>query len=267
MKSAVVFLTTIPQNGTISFAQQIKRNLGHDVYIVIDQNKYDPDTSLDITYIKIKEELCHQTGYVNSNISDNVTHIRKNPIAMDKFLLFFCMNDLPYEFIWVFEDDVFIPSLNVFSRLDDNYSKYDLVTANNFFKSDNAMDWHWRHIVDKIDPPYHYSMVSAMGVSKRMLNCIKKYVDKNKTLFYVEVMFNTLAMQNGLNVIDPLELKSIVWLGEWGLDEFLLLPNSIFHPIKSIEEHEILRDAIEKFRSEKYKPFNRLPSFITELMD
>lgn len=262
MKSAVVFLTTIPQNGTIRFAQKIKTLLGHDVFIVIDQNKYNPDTSLDITYIKVKEEFCEQMGYINSNIGDNVTHIRKNPIAMDKFLLFFCENTLPYDFVWVFEDDVFIPSIDVLKRLDSLYSKYDLVTPNNFLKTDNALDWHWRHIVDKIEPPYYYSMVSAMGLSKKMLDCIKSYVHKNKSLFYIEAMFNTLAMQNGFKVIDPIELKSIVWIGEWGLDEFLLLPNSVFHPIKSIEEHQILRDAIIQFSAENYQPTNRLPEFL-----
>jgi len=263
MKSAVVFLTTIPQSGTIRFAQKIKTLLGHDVFIVIDQNKYDPNTSLDITYVKVKEEFCEQMGYINSNIGDNVTHIRKNPIAMDKFLLFFCENTLPYDFVWVFEEDVFIPSLDVFERLDKKYSNYDLVTPNNFRKNDNSMDWHWRHVVDKVSPPYYYSMVSAMGLSKNMLSVIKDYVQEYKTLFYIEVMFNTLAMKNRLSVIDAIELKSIVWMGEWGLDEFLLLPDNIFHPIKSIEEHEIFRDAIVRFRDEKYQPTNRLPEFIT----
>jgi hypothetical protein len=267
MKSAVVFLTTVPHDGTIRFAQQIKTLLGHDVYIIIDQNKYDPNTSLDVIYIKIKEDLCEQMGYINSNIGDNITHIRKNPIAMDKFLLFFCENALPYDFVWVFEEDVFIPSLDAFQQLDTKYSKYDLVTPNNFLKTDNALDWHWRHIIDKIEPPYYYSMVAAMGLSKKMLNCIRQYVIKNKTLFYIEAMFNTLAMHNKLKVIDPLELKSIVWMGEWGLDEFLLLPNSLFHPLKSLGEHQILRDAIVQFGMENYTPVNKLPHFIKRLMN
>jgi hypothetical protein len=262
MKSAVVFLTTIPQHGTIWFAEKIKKKLGHDVYIIIDQNKYDPEIGGDITYIRVSEEFCEKNGYINSNISDNATHIRKNPIAMDKFLLFFCENKLPYDFVWVFEDDVFIPSLDVFKNLDAKYSKYDLVTPNNYRKNDNALDWHWRHVVDKISPPYYYSMVSAMGLSKNMLGVIKEYVDKHKSLFYIEVMFNTLAMKNRLSVIDAMELKSIVWMGEWGLDEFLLLPDNIFHPIKSIEEHQILRDAIIQFKAENYNPINRLPDFV-----
>jgi hypothetical protein len=267
MKSAVVFLTTVPHQATITFAQSIRNQLGHDIYIVIDDNKHEHQITNGITFIKIDEGYCADKGYINSNISDNATHIRKNPIAMDKFLLFFCENDHPYEFIWVFEDDVFIPSIDSLKHLDGKFNKYDLVTANNFCKTDNALDWHWRHIIDKIEPPYFYSMVAAMGLSKSMLDCIKAYVDKHKTLFYIEAMFNTLAMHNELNVIDPLELKSIVWIGEWGLDEFLLLPNNIFHPIKSIQEHQILRDAIINFRSQNYKPTNKLPAFILNYMN
>jgi hypothetical protein len=262
MKSAIVFLTTIPNQATLVFAQRIKRELGHDVYVVIDNNKFKNDIVNDIIFIKAEESYCEKHGYINSNISDNATHIRKNPIAMDKFLLFFCVNDLPYEFIWVFEEDVFIQSIETLAYLDKRYSHYDLVTPNNFKKSYNGLDWHWKHIVDKIEPPYYYSMVSAMGLSKNMLECIKAYVDKHKSLFYIEAMFNTLAMHNGLDVIDPLELKSIVWMGEWGLDEFLQLPNNLFHPIKSINEHQILRDAIVQFRNQNYIPTNRLPDFI-----
>lgn len=265
-KSAIVFLCTIPQDGTISFANQIKNELGNDVYVVVDFNKYQPPLDDNIMYVQIAESLCENEGYTNSNISSDTTHIKKNPIAMDKFLLFFCKNELPYEFIWVFEEDVFIPSIDALKLLDNKYSQYDLVTPNNFLKSDNVMDWHWRHIVDKIDPPYYYSMVSAMGLSNKMLDCIKSYVANHNTLFYIEAMFNTLAMQNGLKVIAPLELKSIVWLGEWGLDEFLLLPNNIFHPIKSIGEHQILRDAIVQFRLENYIPSKKLPRFIADLM-
>lgn len=262
MKSAVVFLTKIPHSSTIRFAQQIKNMLGHEVYIIVDSEEYIPEHQTSITFIQIKDEYCRQKGYVNSNISANNTHIGKNPIAMDKFLLFFCENDLPYDFVWVFEDDVFIPSLKAFENLDNKYSKNDLVTPNNFLKKDRALDWHWPHIVNKIGPPYYYSMVCAMGLSKSMLKVIKSYVGFEKRLFYQEAMFNTLAMQNELSVADPLELKSIVWMGEWGLDEFLLLPDNMFHPIKALEEHQILRDAVVEIAATNYCPVDRLPHFV-----
>jgi hypothetical protein len=77
-------------------------------------------------------------------------------------------------------------------------------------------------------------------------------------------MFNTLALQKGLKVIDTPELKSIVWQGNWGLDEFILLPNNIFHPRKDIHNHYILRGYIEYAKLHEYKPKNNLPHFLKQ---
>jgi hypothetical protein len=105
-------------------------------------------------------------------------------------------------------------------------------------------------------------MVCACGMSRKLLDEIKKYVKRNNTLFYIEVMFNTLAMQARLKVTDVKELKSIVWMGDWDIDEFLLLPNNIFHPRKDIGNHKNLRIEIKDAIDEKYIPLNRLPEFL-----
>ena len=109
-------------------------------------------------------------------------------------------------------------------------------------------------------------MVCAMGISKNVFKEIKDFVRKKKTLFFIEVLFNTIAKQNKLKVIDAFEFKSIVWVGEWGLDEFLLLPLNVFHPIKNIDEHQNLRESINDFKGSNYIPTNKLPIFIKNLM-
>lgn len=269
MKKAIVFLCSNPLEETIDFAIEIKRSTDFDVFIVVDNNTqiYDQDIA-GIRFIQTPDNICIATGYYNSNIGIDVTHIKKNPIAIDKFLYSFCFySNTDYDFVWVFEDDVFIPSIDHILNLHKNYCQYDLVTPNNFLKTDTIPDWHWKHIFNKIGPPYYYSMVCAMGLSRKMLNTIKDYVDKNKTLFYIEAMFNTLAMQNNLFVCDPLELKSIVWQGKWHIDEFLLLPNNVFHPRKDIENHPDLRDLINRYKKDlSYKPINTLPDFINNLL-
>lgn len=150
--------------------------------------------------------------------------------------------------------------------MDKKYTDFDLVTPNIFQKTDTIMDWHWRNIIDKIDPPYYFSMVCAMGISKNVFKAIKDFVRKKKTLFFIEVMFSTLAKQDKLKVIDAFEFKSIVWLGEWGLDEFLLLPLNVFHPIKNIDDHQNLRESINDLKASNYIPNNKLPIFIKNLM-
>jgi hypothetical protein len=105
-------------------------------------------------------------------------------------------------------------------------------------------------------------MVCACGISKKLLKAIDKYVQQKNELFYIEVMFNTLAHHNKLKVKDVFELKSIVWMGNWGLDEFLLLPNNIFHPKKELDKFESYRRKIANAKRNKYEPINNLPGFL-----
>jgi hypothetical protein len=260
MKTAVTFLSKSPQKETINFANKIFKKTKFDVYIISDEENNIKSENARI--IEIKDSCCINSGFINSNISNNSTHIKKNPIAWDKMLYYFCLINTSYDFIWVFEDDCFIPSVSTIHKLNKKYNSFDLITPNNFLKTDNLLDWHWRSIIDKIKPPYYYSMICACGISKKMLKSIKDYVNENNQLFYIEVMFNTLAHHNELKIIDAFELKSIVWQGKWELDEWLLLPNNIFHPKKELDEFENYRKQISIAKRKKYQPINNLPDFL-----
>lgn len=267
-KTAVVFLSKAPSKETLDFAEDIFDKAGNlfDVFVVIDDSDYLlPKASKKYEAFTVEDQCCIDYNYIGCNIAAGQTHINKNIIAWDKFLFLFC-EVLTYDFMWVFEDDVFIPSVDTIVRMNKLYGGYDLVTPNNFAKTDNAMDWHWGHIFNLIGPPYYYSMVCAMGLSKKVLNGIYSYKQDHKKLFHIEAMFNTIAMQNGLKVIDPLELKSIVWEGEWGINEFLLLPNNVFHPKKETSEHPMYRKHIKEYSNNGYVPINMLPQFIKDKM-
>jgi len=267
MKTAVVFLSTQPSKETLEFADEVYDKSKFDVFVVVDDSDYKlPYVSSKHVAYAVDDKECKNYGYIGCNIAKGHTHINKDVIAWDKFLFIFCEILTSYDYIWVFEDDVFIPFVNTIAKLHDNYSSYDLVTPNNFAKTDGVMDWHWKSIMSRIKAPYHYSMVCAMGISKRLLNKVKEYKQKHNCLFHIEAMFNTIAMQNGLSVIDPLELKSIVWMGEWSINEFLLLPNNVFHPKKETQEHPEYRKRILEYSKNGYKPVNMLPQFIKNLM-
>jgi hypothetical protein len=269
MKVAIVFLTKTPSKGTLDFASIIGLKTNFSVFVISD-DKIDVDLPFykrsKVKVIHIDDEECKSSGYINSNIGDNVTHIKKNPIAYDKALYQFAFIDTNYDFVWFLEDDVFALNPSVFVNLTEKYSIYDLVVPNNIEKTDNVMDWHWKHIFDKIEPPYYHSMVCACGMSRAMLDTINDYVCEKNTLFYIESMFNTLAMQKGLTVAEVFELKTIVWMGEWGLDDFVLLPENLFHPIKEPNNHHLLRDAVNGMINRGHKPQNNLPEFIKQLM-
>ena len=262
-KKAIVFLCKELKSGTKDFANKVYKETDFDVFIVVDSQK-EIRTSCNAYVVQIQEETCEQHGYKGCNIN-KYTHIEKEIISWDKMLYYFCEVENKYDFLWVFEDDVFIPSIESLINLD-KYSNYDLVVPNNHRKNDDYLDWHWRHILDKTRKPFYYSMVCAIGISKRLIEVIKEYVKENKRLFYIESMFNTLAMQKGLFVKTPLELSSIVWMGDWTENEYLLLPNNMFHPVKDIEKHEDIRKDILEKKLKGFIPKNNLPDFILKKM-
>lgn len=267
MKNAIVFLAKSPHPETYNFGEEIALKSDFDVFIIIDK-KWERNQfctkNQNCKIIHITDEVCISKGYKNANISSSNTHIKKNPISWDKMFYYFAELNIEYDFLWVFEDDVFIPSISTLKKLHLNYSAFDLVVPNNFLKKDNILDWHWKHIFSKAKPPYYYSMVCACGLSRKMINVVKQYVDSNKQLFFIEAMLNTLAMQNNLNVKDAFEFKSIVWKGYWGIDEYILLPNNVFHPLKDIDMYPSYRKMIESCNKTNFQPSNNLPSFITK---
>lgn len=268
-KIGVVFLCKDLSRAVADFANKICNETDYKVFLVVDN--WESASSMQVhdkfRILGVDDENCVQSGYVGCNITGKETHIQKQVIAWDKMLFHFCRYDYDVDFIWVFEDDVFIPRVETIKNLTQKYSTNDLVVPNNFYKGDTVIDWHWKHIFDKINPPYFYSMVCACGLSTKMLWAIKQYVEANKLLFHIEAMFNTIAMQDEtMRVSDPFELKSIVWQGNWGMDEFMLLPNNVFHPMKDLDNHENLRAELFVKYVTGYNPENKLPEFITRLM-
>jgi hypothetical protein len=269
----IAFLSNVLDIETYNFGLKIEKELGVNVYFIND-SPFSPQVIVESptfnpkNIIYIEDSICEKHGYLNCQITGQQVNslVNKTPMANDKMLYYFCEVNLDVDFLFCFEYDVFIPSIECLRNLIKKYNKFDLVTPNNFKKTDGVLDWHWKNIIDKIEPPYYYSMICAMGISRNLLNCIKNYVSKNNSLFFVEAMFNTIAMQNNLKVKDAFELKSIVWLGDWGIDEFLLLPNNLFHPKKDLHSFGFYRYEIESKTNSKYKPKNKLPKFINDLL-
>lgn len=255
---AVAFLTKNPQENTLRFAKEVS-DIGFDTFVISDEQ-----TSAE-NAIYITDDMCISLNYKNAHIWENSGSIKKQITSWDKMIYLFCELETCYNFVWVFEDDCFIPSVETIQHLHMKYRNFHLVTPNNFKNDGSMQDWHWRYIYDKCNrAPYAYSMVSACGISRDVLNEVKRFKESEGTLFFIEAMFNTLALQKGLKVIDAFELKSVVWQGEWGLNEFILLPNNIFHPRKDIENHYGLRELIKQAKHKEYKPKNNLPHFLKQ---
>jgi hypothetical protein len=237
--NSIYFLCKTPNEPLIEFSKEILNEDFCNVYIIVDDDSITFDDKI---FIQVKDEVCINKNYINLNSS-----VPKTPSAWDKVIYHLCekSND---DFCFIIEDDVFIPSIEVLKDIF-KYSSFDLVTSKNKQKRDYIPNdaWVWKDVVGKINKPYFYSMVCAMGISRNLLNIAKNYVLTNKTFFYLEVFFNTLANQNSLNIFTPEEFSTILYEIDWYDSEILEKPKNLFHPLKDFNKHKELRKCFQKF--------------------
>jgi hypothetical protein len=75
-----------------------------------------------------------------------------------------------------------------------------------------------------------------------MLNRVKELHDSKKTLVFIEIMFNTLAVKYGLTMEMPHELQNIIFRHTWTEDT--VNNNQFFHPVKDTALHDTYRERL-----------------------
>ena len=133
MKTAIVFLTYKPHQNTVLLADTIRIFTDFDCYIIADNNEEKYTNNV----LQLEDDKC--APYINSATYKGITSLQKNPNSWDKMFYFF-LKEKDYDFVWVFEDDVFIPSVDTIVNLHSKYKDYDLVVPNNFKKTNNIKD-------------------------------------------------------------------------------------------------------------------------------
>ena len=252
-KSAVCYLTRTPDAETIQFAEALARDprisSTVDVCIMIDDNNAPAPQHTSIKFIQINNNECINNGYHSSNKLE----MNKDCISWDKALFHFCLRKrADYSFVWLIEDDSFIPSVDAFVNLHERYSREgqgDLICQKNDENLyGDTSSWKWADVVGKFSPPWYHSMVCAIGCSRRMLDGIAAYAQQRRFLPFIEYMFNTIAMQNRLKVVNPPELNTIIFRENWTFEQISQRPNNWFHPIKSaqIRQENRSRSVFEK---------------------
>ena len=76
------------------------------------------------------------------------------------------------------------------------------------------------------------------------MNKIKDFVDEHKKLIFIEVLFTTIAIQNNYSYACPEEFIEIDCCRK--LDVSAINPNLLYHPIKNLDDHKMLRDKLNK---------------------
>lgn len=224
----ICFLTVNPSQHFYNFVKQLPKP--ENIYICIDDNDHIiPNYDNEIKIIKVRSKICKNEGYFGT-----VLGFRKRAVSRDKALYYFCKNNIDFDNIWFIEEDVFIPSIKTIANIDEKYPIADLLSSPYKITEKKRRDWHWKIINNqiKLNPPYAYSMICAIRCSKKLIQCIGAYAEKHKSLFIDEALFNTIALQNNLNVLAINELVSILYRKNWGMHE--IKKTNLYHPFKNI---------------------------------
>ncbi len=129
IKYAICLLTFRPTKDLILLNSNFEDINDYQVYVIVDDNEWDiKDLEKNFPkfkFIKIKEEECKKSGFINFNF------MVKNgePSAWDKGLMYFSIiNPNKYDYVWFIEDDVFIPKIDNIIKIDEKYPNVDLIT-------------------------------------------------------------------------------------------------------------------------------------------
>lgn len=243
MKNAFVLVTYKPKEIYFDFLNKFTK---YDIFVIIDDNatNYDYLHSKynNIKFIQIDNAILHNTGFINSSrLGEKIT----TGYGWDKAIYFSCMiKKNEYNHVWFSEEDVFFYDENTLLKIDDKYLDYDIL-CNSSFEDGKLNEWMWKSIEIKLDPPYFCGMMCCCRFSQKMLEKLGEYAEKNKTLFFIEALFPTIAKKNNLKYsVSPEEFSTITYRKPFQLNEIDC--NKLYHPLKKIEQHVFIRKFIEQ---------------------
>ena len=206
----------------------------YKIFIIVDDNNFDLSEYeicyTNILFIKVDDTKCKNSGYINTN------HTLKKLISgWDKALYYFGTNDL-YDYIWFIEDDVYFYNENTLMNIDKKYIDDDLL-SNKYSINHNGDKkvWHWPKINMTYSPPYYNGMMCIVRFSKKMLYHINDYACNNKTLFFLEALFPTVAIKNNLKYNNPIEFNKIHY--RYTFDNNEINTYTLYHPVKNVNHH------------------------------
>lgn len=264
---AFFILTRKPSENHLDFVREfLKKDTEILPIIIVDDNSYIPPKDLENHILQVDDQTCKKSGFHNINFL-----IKKDVTSWDKVMYLLCTKMKQIKFCWIVEDDVFVPSVESVFRMTQKYDKYDIVTCSNYINyEENVNDlkyenlknldpWiHWKRVPknmysktsfsnDKINQDkapikgWARSMVCAIGMSNRLIEEVRKYVNKFHRLEFLEIFFNTLAYRAKLKYITPRELFTITWRYMFTNEEILKMEQNWFHPMKDQNRQIALR--------------------------
>lgn len=213
----------------------------YKIFIVVDDNNFDisffKSIYTNITFIQINDQKCKDNFFINTSY----IVCRKEIIGWEKALYYFSVENLDNNHVWFMEDDVFFYNENTIENIDIKYPCDDLLSNKyDINENGNDTDWLWNRItIQNFTPPYYKGMMCCVRFSKKMLNHIHNYGKNNKTLFFLEAMFPTIAIKNNVIYNTPPEFNEIHYRKDFSITDIDM--TNLYHPIKNLDHHVIFR--------------------------
>ncbi|UJR16564.1 hypothetical protein I4U23_003465 [Adineta vaga] len=259
---AVCFLTVRPASQTLLFAEELALDGLHydiDVFVMVDDNSYTIQSSQSsiVTILQIPNQQCITNGY------HQLMYVDSRPInvsSWDKSLFYFCKLNTNYSFVWLIEDDVFIPSVDAFRVIHQLYwHTSDLVVKHvDPNLSGERESWaHWHLAYGKLVPPWFKSMVNAVGLSRRLLETVNDYIRWRGDGTYHEYLLQTLSFNQNMTVVSPIELDTLVWGYIHSWEDIKKKANNWWHPVKNLTAHTAWRRRLVRNMDSNLKKNSR----------
>ena len=239
MKQALCLITYKP-NEKLEYLNFLNNFQMFDIYVIIDDNSvnygYLNQMFKNIKFIQMDNNLCFNSGFTNISY---IT-LYKNVTGWDKAIYYFAKNKLEYNNIWFFEDDVYFYSESTILQIDNKYKEEDIL-CNSSYDEGKLNEWLWNRIDIKFSPPYFCGMMCALRLSKKYLDCVNDYVNKHKTMFFLEAFFPTIAKHYNLLINkNPIEFLTITYQNS--PNESNINTNYLYHPVKDVRLHNNYRN-------------------------
>ena len=245
-REILCFLTVRPSETFFELCQRFTEN--YQVYVVVDDNSYriPYPPNQDITIVRVDSNECYRAGFHST-----VVYFQNQSCSRDKALYYFSkQKNLRYHYIWMIEEDVFIPCCNTLRDLDKKYKNADLLCKDSVRREEFPEWTHWQ-LSDKVmafsNYPasiFSFTMICAVRISRRLLKDIYRFASKYHQLFIDELLFLTISTKNKRKIMFPEEMKHIYYI-----DDGKLIPEqkenvnkqNIYHPMKNIELQKFLQ--------------------------
>ncbi len=242
-ETAVVLLTQRPDPGQVAFLAGMAVQ-GYDLFAVADDPAAAP-LAPPLTLLHPADAACEAAGFVDLN--PFITR-RKRPArvsAWERGLYAFAVADRRHGHVWFVEEDVFIPTLDTLARIDDRHGAADILSDARIVSPEgDRSSWGWyRHVPEDIlPPPWAWSMVCAVRLSRRLLDLVRDLLARHPELaphpdgtprhFFIEYLFHILALHHGLAAVAAPELRGVLFRHAWSAEE--MLPGRLYHPVKDL---------------------------------